>query len=393
MVKNVYIAGGARTPFGSFNGVFSNLSAPQLGSHAIRGALSRAGLDARHVDEVIFGNVVQAGVGQNPARQASLGAGIGIDVGAVTVNKVCGSSMRAVIYAAQAIQCDDANVVVAGGCESMSNAPYLLPKARRGYRMGNAEFVDALIHDGLWDIYTDKNMGACGDQCALKYDISREEQDNYSIESYRRAIESWQNGFFKGTVVPVEVKDRKSTILVEKDEDLDKYQGPEKLRALPPAFGKDSRITAGNASNISDGAAAMIVFGDKAKSEYGLKPTARILGHTNHATHSDWFTIAPIYAIQKLCDKLGIKPADVDLFEINEAFAVVTLVAMKELKLDHAKVNVAGGSVAIGHPIGASGARIINTLVRALHLQDKRLGIACLCIGGGEATAIAVERM
>jgi len=393
MIGDVFVAGGVRTPFGSFGGSLSSLSAAELGALAVRASLQRAKVDGKHVDELIFGNVIGAGLGQNVARQVTLGAGLGVNVGATTVNKVCGSAMRAVILAAQAIQCGDADLLVAGGCESMSNAPYLLKKARSGYCMGHGELVDAMIHDGLWDVYTQQHMGTCGDKCALEYHFSREEQDTYAIESYSRALKAWGEGFFKENVVPVEVKDRKGAVTrVERDEDLDKYQGPQKLRALRPAFGPESMVTAGNASGINDGAAAMVVFSERKRKELGVKPAARILGHANAALESDWFTIAPIHAIRKLCGKLGIAPGDADLYEINEAFAVVAQVAIRELKLDPERVNIAGGAVAIGHPIGATGARIINTLVRGLELRKKKLGIACLCIGGGEATAVALER-
>jgi acetyl-CoA C-acetyltransferase len=392
MMKNVYVAGGVRTPHGSFSGGLSGLTAAELGSVVIRSALDRAQVDKREVDEVVVGNVIGAGVGQNVARQAAIGAGLGVNVGATTVNKVCGSGMRAVIIGAQAIQCGDAHLVVAGGCESMSNAPYLLRNARAGYRMGHGELIDAMIHDGLWDVYTNQHMGNCGDICARKYNISREDQDNYSAESYTRAIKAWESGFFAAETVPVEVKTKKGTTIFERDEDISKFQGAEKLRSLRPAFGKDGMITAGNASGINDGASAMVVFDDEKKKALGLKPQARILGHANVAQESIWFTTSPIHAIRKLCDQLAIKPTDVDLYEINEAFAVVVIVTMRELGLDHARVNVAGGAVAIGHPIGATGARLITTLVNALERHKKKLGIACACIGGGEATAIALER-
>jgi acetyl-CoA C-acetyltransferase len=274
----------------------------------------------------------------------------------------------------------------------MTNAPYLLRKARSGYRMGHGELIDAMIHDGLWDVYTSRHMGTCGDQCATKYNISREDQDTFAIESYTRAIRAWEEGFYSAGVVPVEVKSKKGSTIVDHDEDVAKFQGEEKLRSLAPAFGANSTITAGNASKINDGAAAMVVFGDEVKKTLGLKPVARILGHANAAMESDWFTIAPIYAIRKLCEQLKVKPGDVDLYEINEAFAIVPLVAIRELKLDRNRVNVAGGAVAIGHPIGASGARVVNTLTQALERHDKTLGIACVCIGGGEASAIAIER-
>ena len=392
MLKNVYLAGGVRTVFGSFNGGLSSLTTAKLGSIAIENALKRAGVKPEDVDHVLMGNVVGAGLGQNIARQASIGAGLPVSIGAITINKVCGSSMRAVIMGSQAIQCGDFGLVVAGGCESMSNVPYLLPKARTGYRMGNGVLVDGMIHDGLWDVYSDRHMGTCGDQCAIEYGISREEQDDFAIESFTRAIKAWDEGFFKDDVVPVEVKTRKATTVVDRDEDVAKFRGADKLRALHPAFGKESMITAGNASGINDGAAAMVVFDDAKKDALKIKPTAKIVGYASAAMEPDWFTIAPIHAIRNLCEKLNIQPGDVDLYEINEAFAVVTLVAIRELKLDPARVNVAGGAVAIGHPIGASGARVINTLVTALHKHDKKLGIAAICLGGGEADAIAVER-
>jgi acetyl-CoA C-acetyltransferase len=258
--------------------------------------------------------------------------------------------------------------------------------------MGNGQLVDAMIHDGLWDVYSDQHMGNCGDQCARKYGISREEQDDFAIESFTRAIKGWEDGFYAEGVVPVEVKTRKETIVVDRDEDVAKFRGADKLRALRPAFGKDSMITAGNASGINDGAAAMVVFDDAKKDELKIKPAAKILGYANAATEPDWFTVAPIHAIRNLCEKLNLKLGDVDIFEINEAFAVVTLVAIKELKLDPARVNVAGGAVAIGHPIGASGARVINNLVTALERHNKKVGIAAICLGGGEADAIAIER-
>jgi len=392
MLSNVYVAGGVRTPFGSLNGALADLTAPQLGSVAIRHALLRAGVRADDVDEVFFGNVISAGIGQNPARQAALGAGLPVSCGATTIHKVCGSGMRAVILAGQTIQCGDGGLIVAGGCESMTNAPYLLGHARSGYRLGHGELIDAMIRDGLWDVYTNKHMAVCGDQCAIKYGFTREDQDTFAIESYTRALRAWEEGFYREDVVPIEVRTRKGVMVVDRDEDVGKYQGPEKLRGLRPAFGPESMVTAGNASGINDGAAAMVVFGDERKESLNLRPAARVLGHANVAMEPDWFTIAPIGAIRKLCDRLQIRPGDVDLYEINEAFAVVALVAIRELKLDPAKVNVAGGAVAIGHPIGATGARIINTLVRALHYHRKKLGIACLCIGGGEASAIALER-
>lgn len=391
MLKNVFIAGGVRTPIGLLNGSLSAVSAAQLGSNAVKGALAKAGVNPKNVDEVIMGNVVGAGLGQNIARQCSLAAGIGDTVPCTTINKVCGSGMRSVIAAAQAIQCGDAELIVAGGTESMTQAPYLLPQARAGYRMGHGQLLDAMIHDGLWDVYNDKHMGTCGDMCADKYKFSRQEMDDYSVESYRRARKSWEDGFFKNFVVPVEITSRKGTEVVDTDEQPARFN-EEKMRALRPAFGPKSNITAGNASGISDGAAAMVVVSeDKAKS-LGIKPDARILGHATAATAPDWFTEAPVHAIKKLSERLALKLADVDRFEINEAFAVVTMLAIRELKLDHARVNAHGGAVALGHPIGMTGARITNTVIRALQRSGGKIGVACLCIGGGEASAIAVER-
>ena len=392
MLNHVYIAHGVRTPFGSMNGSLSSLSAPALGSIAARETLTRAGLGSDALDEVYFGNVIQAGIGQNVARQVSLGAGIDVSVGAMTINKVCGSSLRAVILASQVIQCGDAGVILVGGCESMSGAPYLLPKARQGYRMGDGKLVDAMVHDGLWDVYNHKHMGTCGDTCAAKYDFSRQQQDAYAIESYQRATEAWANGFYADAVVPVEVKSRKKTTIVDRDEDVAKFNA-EKLPMLRPAFGPEGTVTAGNASGISDGAASMLVLGEEKMQALNVTPTARILGYASAATDPEWFTIAPVQAMKNLSEKLSLPLDKVDLFEINEAFSVVPMVAMRELGLDHAKVNVFGGAVAIGHPLGATGARIVDTLARGLKQTGGRIGIACLCIGGGEADAIAIERV
>ncbi len=391
MLKNVFIAGGSRTPLGLFSGAFAEVSAAELGSAAIKAAIERSKISPNDVDEVLMGNVVGAGLGQNIARQAALGAGLPVSCGATTVNKVCGSSMRAVILAAQAIQCEDAGLIVAGGTESMTRAPYLLPKARGGYRMGHGELLDSMIHDGLWDVYNDVHMGTCGDHCARDYDVTREELDAYAVDSYKRVLAAQEAGNFDRVIVPIEVKNRKGTVVVDRDEEPARFN-EEKLRKLRPAFGADGVVTAGNASGISDGAAAAVVVGEERAKTLGIKCEGRILGHTNVAMEPDQFSIAPIHAIRKLCDQLSLKLSDVDLFEINEAFAVVAVVAMKELNIPHDKVNVAGGAVAMGHPIGATGARIVVTLINALRLRKQKIGIACLCIGGGEASAIAVER-
>jgi acetyl-CoA C-acetyltransferase len=391
MLKDVYIAGGVRTPIGCFLGTLSEVSAAQLGATAIQGALEHAKVKPSEVDEVFMGNVVGAGLGQNIARQCSIGAGIGTEVGATTINKVCGSAMRSIIVAAQGIQCGDIELAVAGGTENMTQAPYLLPKARNGYRMGHGELVDSMIHDGLWDVYNDVHMGMCGDKTAGDLNFTREQQDDYAIESYKRARAGWQNGFFQKFVVPVEIKTRKGTTVVDQDEEPQRFK-EEKFRSLRPAFGKEGTVTAGNASSINDGAAACVVVGEERMKGLGIKPQARILGHANAAKEPDKFTVAPIDAIRMLCEKLSLKLTDVDLFEINEAFSVVSMAAIRELKLDQARVNVHGGAVAIGHPIGATGARITINLAHALAERGGKLGIACLCIGGGEASAIALER-
>lgn len=391
MAKSVYITGGMRTPIGSFLGSLANVPAAQLGATAIRASLARAGVKPGDIDEVFMGNVVGAGLGQNIARQCALGAGLGDDIGATTISKVCGSGMRAIIHANQAILCGDLDVAIAGGVESMSGAPYLLPKARQGYRMGNGELIDAMIHDGLWDVYNNVHMGTCGDQCAADNGFTREDQDAFAIESHRRAVAAWDRGFYEDLVAPVEITSRKGTTVVERDEDVDRFV-PEKVSQLRPAFGKDGTVTAANASGINDGAAACIVAGEDSVKSLGLKPAVRIIGHANVAMEPTQFTVAPIHALRKLSDKLSIKLADVDLFEINEAFAVVAMVAMRELKLPHDRLNVNGGAVACGHPIGATGARITIELAASLIERKANLGVACLCIGGGEASAIAIER-
>ncbi len=391
MLKDVYLAGGSRTPMGMFHGAFADVSAAKLGSAVIEAALVRGRVKVGDVDEVIFGNVIGAGLGQNIARQAALGAGLPVSCGATTVNKVCGSSLRAIILSAQAVQCGDADLVVAGGTESMTGAPYLLPKVRRGLRMGDGKVVDSMVHDGLWDAYNNVHMGTCGDRCAGEFGFTREDQDAFSVESFRRALGAQEAGHFENVVVPVEVIGRKGTTIVDRDEEPARFV-EEKLRKLKPAFDPAGTVTAGNASGISDGAAAAVVVEKERARSLGISPDARILGHANVAMEPDRFTVAPVHAIKKLCDRLSIKTADVDLFEINEAFAVVTMVAMKELSLPHEKVNVFGGAVALGHPLGATGARIVVTLMNALKIRGKKLGIACLCIGGGEASAIAIER-
>jgi len=390
MIKDIYLAGGVRTPVGVFCGAFEQTPAPALGSAAIKAALARAGVPADQVDEVIFGNVVGAGLGQNVARQVAIGAGLSPMVGATTVNKVCGSGLKSVMLAAQAIQCGDASLVIAGGTENMSRAPYLLEKARTGYRMGHGELIDSMIKDGLWDVYSNVHMGTCGDRCAAKFGFTREQQDDFAAASFKRAIEAAAKGVFAREIEPVTITAGRETVVVKEDENLKKFN-EEKLRKLRPAFGANSTITAGNASSINDGAAAVVVADADRVRALGLKPQARILGYATYSREPEWFTLAPIGAVQKLLQQLSLKVQDVGLFEVNEAFSVVPMAAMKELGIPHEKVNVHGGAVAIGHPIGASGARTLVTLLNAMAQRNARIGIDTLCIGGGEAVALAVE--
>ena len=390
MSNEVYLAGAVRTPIGTFCGTLESVPAPTLGSAVIKAAIARAGVPSEQVNEVIFGNVVSAGLGQNVARQVAIGAGLSPTVGATSVNKVCGSGLKSVMLAAQAIQCGDASMIVAGGTENMSRAPYLLEKARSGYRMGNGELVDAMIRDGLWDVYKNVHMGLCGDRCAEKYGFTRDQQDEFAITSFKRAIEAAQKGAFAREIEPIQVKAGKETISVSEDENPKKFN-EEKLRKLRPAFGDKGTVTAGNASSINDGAAAVVVLSAAKVQQLALKPQAKILGYATYSREPEWFTLAPIGAIEKLLNKLSLSVAQVDLFEINEAFSVVPMAAMKELQIPREKVNVHGGAVALGHPIGASGARTLATLLNALKERNGRVGINCLCIGGGEAVAMAVQ--
>jgi acetyl-CoA C-acetyltransferase len=392
MLNAVYLAGGVRTAIGGFCGIFENTSAQTLGSAAAKAALARSGVKLDQVDEVIFGNVIGAGLGQNVARQVAIGSGLSPSVGATTVNKVCGSGLKAVMLAAQAIQCGDASIVLAGGTENMSRAPYLLERARGGYRMGNGELIDSMIKDGLWDVYNNVHMGTCGDRCAEKYGFTRQAQDDFAVASFKRAIDAANKGFFSQEIEPVRVKAGREVISVSEDETPKKFN-EEKLRKLRPAFGEKGTITAGNASSINDGAAAVMVLSAEKMKSLGLKPQAKILGYATYSREPEWFTLAPIGAIAKLLKSLSLEPSKVDLFEINEAFAVVPMAAMKELGIPHEKVNVHGGAVALGHPIGASGTRTLVTLLNAMKQRGARIGVDCLCIGGGEATAVAVERV
>lgn len=392
MHEEVFLSGAVRTAIGRLSGALAEVSAPALGSMIVKAALERAKTPFDQVDEVILGNVISAGCGQNIARQASIAAGLGVGVGATTVNKVCGSSLKAVMLAAQAIQCGDASVVVAGGTESMTQAPYLLPKARRGYRMGHAELIDSMIQDGLWDTHHNVHMGQFGDHCARQYKFSREVQDDFAIASYKRALAAAADGTFAREIIPVQTTVGKAEVTVTEDEEPKRFNET-RLRQLGPAFGEHGTITAGNASSVNDGAAAVVVLSAKTAAMVKATPQARILGYATASVEPEWFTVAPVEAIRRLLNRISMKVADIDLWEINEAFALVPMVAMKELGISHDQLNVYGGAVALGHPIGASGARILATLINALQACRAKYGIACLCIGGGEAVAVAVERL
>jgi acetyl-CoA C-acetyltransferase len=386
------IVSAVRTPMGSFNGMFSQVPATKLGSLAIAEALKRVHVPPDRVDQVYMGCVLSAGLGQAPARQASIGAGIPHSVGATTVNKVCGSSIQTVIMAAQAIGLGETNIVVAGGMENMTRAPYLLEKARQGYRLGHAELVDSLIKDGLWDVYNNFHMGNGGELCAAKYQLTRKELDDFALESYRRAREAIATGIFQHEIAPVEVPQRKGpAVSVMEDEEPNRVD-LSRMRELKPVFQENGVLTVGNSPSCNDGAAALVVMSEKEAARLGLIPMARIVGYAGAALAPEWFTIAPIEAIKRVLKKTGFTISDIDLFEINEAFSAVSLAINRELGLDEKKVNVNGGAVALGHPIGATGARLLTTLVHAMAARGARRGLAGLCIGGGEALAMIVER-
>ena len=388
----VYIASATRTPIGAFLGALSSLPAPRLGAIAIEGALQRAGLAADKIEEVFMGNVLSAGIGQAPARQAAIFAGIPKSSPATTVSKVCGSGLQAILFGAKTIALGDADLVVAGGMESMSNAPYYLTRARTGYRMGNGEIIDGMIHDGLWDPYGNFHMGNAGDKCAREYKFSREAQDEYAKESFRRAVAAQKEGLFTAEITPVSVPQKKGDALLVKDDEGPPAGRPDKFASLKPAFAKDGTITAANASSINDGASALVLASEKAVKEHNLSPIARIVGYGGAAQEPEWFTTAPAAAIKNTLSRLGLGVNDIDLWEINEAFAVVAMAVNQLCGIDPQKVNVRGGAVALGHPIGASGARIVTTLLHAMKDQEKKRGLATLCIGGGEALAVVVER-
>ncbi len=394
-VDDVVIVSGVRTPVGKFQGSLSDFSAPQLGAMVVREVVKRANLDPKIVDECIMGNVVSAGLGQNPARQAALFGGLAPEVAAMTINKVCGSGLKAVALAAQAIQTGNSSVVVAGGMESMTNAPYLLPNARKGYRLGNGQLIDSMVHDGLWDVYNDYHMGITGENVAEKYGITREEQDEFAVNSHRKAVSAIKECRFKSQIIPVEIPAKKkgaAPVIFDKDESPREDTTIEVLRSLKPAFKKDGTVTAGNAPGVNDGAAAVVVTSAAKAKGFGAKPMVRVVAQATSGVDPKWVMMAPVGAVRKIWDKTGWKNDEVDLYELNEAFSVQALGVMRELGLDPNKVNVNGGAVAIGHPIGASGARILVTLIYEMIRRDVHRGIAALCLGGGNAVAMAVER-
>jgi acetyl-CoA C-acetyltransferase len=389
--QSIVIAAARRTPIGAFQGGLSAVAVPDLGAQAIAASLTDASIDPADVNEVFMGCVLPAGVGQAPARQAALTAGLPTSVGCTTINKVCGSGMKAAMIAHDLIRAGSANVVLAGGMESMSNAPYLMPKARAGYRMGHQQVLDHMFYDGLQNPYDNQMMGFFAEQTVDRYGFTREEQDHFSTVSVRRALEATENGAFANEIVPVTVKTRRGETIVDKDEEPFRCD-LEKIPTMRPAFRKDGgTVTAASSSSISDGAAALLIMTGEEADKRNVQPLARILGHSGFAHEPEWFTTAPVAAVQALQSKLGWAPDDVDLYEINEAFAVVAMAAMKDLGIDHDKLNVNGGACALGHPIGATGARVIVTLAHALQARGLKRGIASLCIGGGEATAIAIE--
>src|SRR5947209_7870946 len=394
-LEDVVILSGVRTPVGKFQGSLSDFTAPQLGALVVKEAVHRAGLDPAQVDECIMGNVVQAGLGQNPARQAALFGGLKDEVAAMTVNKVGGSGLKAVGLAAQGIQTGDVDIVVAGGMESMTNAPYLLPNARKGFRLGNQQAVDSMVNDGLWDVYNNYHMGITGENVADKYKITREEQDAYAAESHRRAAAAWKECRYKAQVIPVEIPAKKKggePTLFNFDESIREDTTPEVLRVLKPAFKKDGTVTAGNAPGVNDGAAALVVTSARKAAELGKTSLVRIVAQAVSGIEPAMVMMAPVGAIQKVLHKAGWTKNDVDLFEINEAFSVAAIAVTRELGLDLSKVNVNGGAVAIGHPIGASGGRILIGLIYEMIRRDVKRGVAALCLGGGNAVAMAVER-
>src|SRR6201989_2268558 len=392
---DVVIISGCRTPVGKFQGSLTDFSAPQLGAIVVREAVKRANLDPGQIDECIMGNVITAGLGQNPARQAAIYGGLSPATGAMTINKVCGSGLKSVALAAQAVQTGNSSIVVAGGMESMTNAPYLLPQARKGYRLGNSTIVDSMVHDGLWDIYNDYHMGITGENVAEKYGVTREEQDEFAVNSHQKAISAIKECRFKSQIVPVELPAKKkgeAPVIFDKDESPREDTSVETLSKLKPAFKKDGTVTAGNAPGVNDAAAAVVVTSYARAKQLGAEPMARIVAQSTSGVDPKWVMMAPVGAVRKTWEKTGWKNEDVDLYELNEAFSVQALGVMRELGLDPNKVNVNGGAVAIGHPIGASGARVLVTLLHEMIRRDVKKGVAALCLGGGNSVALAVER-
>lgn len=389
-MKEVVILSAQRTAIGGFLGSLKDVTGPKLGAAAIQAAVKRSGVSPEEIEECLMGSVLTAGVGQAPARQAAIFSGLANSVRATTLNRVCGSGLRTVMWGSQIIQCSDAQVIVAGGMESMSKAPYLLDKAREGYRLGNGKLIDSMVHDGLWDVYNNLHMGDCAELCAKEKTISRAEQDQFALESYQRAQIAISQGKFTDEITGIEVVMGKEKKIFDKDEEPFKAK-LDKLGDLKPAFQKEGTITAGNASSLSDGASALVLASADYAKNRGLKPIAKIIAQASHAQAPEWFTTAPVGSIEKLLQKAKMKLSEIDLFEINEAFSVVALACIKELRLDPNKVNLRGGAVALGHPIGASGARILTTLIHGLRAEGKRYGVASLCIGGGEASALLVE--
>ncbi|QQS37951.1 MAG: thiolase family protein [Ignavibacteriales bacterium] len=389
-MKKIVIVAAKRTAIGSFGGSLSSISAPRLGSAVIKSVIEQCSLKTELVDEVIMGNVLSAGLGQAPARQAALFAGLPEKTECLTINKMCGSGLKAVMLAHQAIQCDDAEIVVAGGMESMSNAPYLLDKARNGYRLGHGEIKDSMIVDGLWDVYNNIHMGSCAEQCAKDFNFSRKELDDFAISSYEKSLKAQKEGYFKDEISGITIKTKAGESIVEIDEEPTKVNF-EKIPGLKPVFQKDGVVTAANASSINDGAAAVVLMSEEKAKALGLKPLVEIIAQSSAAKAPVQFTTAPADAINKVCQKANLSIKDIDLFEINEAFAVVSLAVNKLLDIDNSKVNVNGGAIALGHPIGASGARILSTLIYEMKRRNSNYGLASLCIGGGEASAVIVK--
>jgi len=394
-MEDVVIISAVRTPIAKFQGALEGFSAPQLGAIAVREAVARAHVKPEQVDECIMGLVISAGLGQNPARQAALKGGLPPTVGAMTVNKVCGSGLKAVALAAQAIQTGNAEIVVAGGMESMTNAPYLLPQARKGYRLGNSQIIDSVVNDGLWDVYNNYHMGMTGENVAQKYGVTREQQDEYAVNSHRKAVRAWNECHFKGQIVPVEIPAKKkgeAPTLFDKDEGPRADTSADLLRNLKPVFKKDGSVTAGNASTMNDGSAATVVTSAARAKQLGAEPMVHIVAQATSGIEPEWVMMAPVDGIRKIWAKTGWKADDVDLYEINEAFSVQSVAVIKELGLNPDKVNVNGGAVALGHPIGASGTRVLVTLIHELIRRNGKRGIAALCLGGGNSVAMAVER-